>query len=341
MNEELTNLLEGIETANNIQQYEEGLGDIAHKIGTGIKDAFGTKAGAAQRANTDAQTKLNTARTNQQAQKTNAQINAMNNALDDLTLAKNLNDVVTDALGIVEKGLASLPQQEPKPKKQPDQKQQDQNQQPQNNVGDNAAEQRAAEIEAAKASKAGIEDNPENQYDSFMDSQIIDFTNALREAANTNTKAFYNKAAKSLKTIQAELRPFLTGQKDFTVADLDKISNLINDQSISTVLGKNDKKALQTIQNVNSMIKNKKIEIGDDGSTAQNQQPANPNNANPPASDGAVDTTKQGNTGTGDPTALDKYGNSKDLIVNDINRHITIYKVNVDDLIAYLQTLKK
>lgn len=52
--------------------------------------------------------------------------------------------------------------------------------------------------------------------------------------------------------------------------------------------------------------------------------------------------SESGNTsGAGDATALDKYGNSKDLIVNDINRHITIYKVNVDDLIAYLQTLKK
>lgn len=65
MNEELTNLLEGIETANNIKQYEEGLGDVAHKIGTGIKNVFGTKAGAAQRANADAQVAQQTAQTNQ------------------------------------------------------------------------------------------------------------------------------------------------------------------------------------------------------------------------------------------------------------------------------------
>lgn len=48
MNEELTNLLEGIETANNIKQYEEGLGDLVHKAGNAIKNVFGTKAGAAQ-----------------------------------------------------------------------------------------------------------------------------------------------------------------------------------------------------------------------------------------------------------------------------------------------------
>lgn len=65
MNEELTNLLEGIETANNIKQYDEGLGDIVHKAGNAIKNIFGTKAGAAQRANADAQTAQQTAQINQ------------------------------------------------------------------------------------------------------------------------------------------------------------------------------------------------------------------------------------------------------------------------------------
>lgn len=77
MNEELTNLLEGIETANNIKQYEEGLGDVVHKIGTGIKNVFGTKAGAAQRAQADAQKNLQTAQANQQANQINAQANAI------------------------------------------------------------------------------------------------------------------------------------------------------------------------------------------------------------------------------------------------------------------------
>lgn len=74
MNEELTNLLEGIETANNIKQYEEGLGDVVHKIGTGIKNAFGTKAGAAQRAVADAQTSAQTAQNNANAQALNNQV---------------------------------------------------------------------------------------------------------------------------------------------------------------------------------------------------------------------------------------------------------------------------
>ena len=49
MNEELTNLLEGIETANNIKQYEEGLADVVKGAGRAIANVFGTKAGAAQR----------------------------------------------------------------------------------------------------------------------------------------------------------------------------------------------------------------------------------------------------------------------------------------------------
>ena len=48
MNEELTNLLEGIETANNIKQYEEGLADVVKGAGRAIANVFGTKAGAAQ-----------------------------------------------------------------------------------------------------------------------------------------------------------------------------------------------------------------------------------------------------------------------------------------------------
>lgn len=77
MNEELTNLLEGIETANNIQQYEEGLGDVVHKIGTGIKNVFGTKAGAAQRAVADAQTNAQTAQANADAQAMNNKVAAL------------------------------------------------------------------------------------------------------------------------------------------------------------------------------------------------------------------------------------------------------------------------
>lgn len=95
MNEELTNILEGIETANNIQQYEEGLGDVAHKIGTGIKNFFGTKAGAAQRAQADAQQNLQTAQANLQA----SQINAQANEISAPDVAQNIINLLQKAFG--------------------------------------------------------------------------------------------------------------------------------------------------------------------------------------------------------------------------------------------------
>lgn len=95
MNEELINLLEGIETANNIKQYEEGLGDVVHKIGTGIKNVFGTKAGAAQRAQADAQKNLQTAQANQQAN----QINAQANAISASDAAQNIINLLQKAFG--------------------------------------------------------------------------------------------------------------------------------------------------------------------------------------------------------------------------------------------------
>ena len=80
MNEELTNLLEGIETANNIKKYDEGLGDLVHKAGNAIKNVFGTKAGAAQRAQADAQQNLQNAQASQQANLMNAKANTISGA---------------------------------------------------------------------------------------------------------------------------------------------------------------------------------------------------------------------------------------------------------------------
>ena len=108
MNEELTNLLEGIETANNIKQYDEGLADVVKGAGRAIANVFGTKAGAAQRNQAAAQQKLQTAQANQQTQ----QVKNQTNALDDITLAKNLNDIVTKALKIAGDGLTNAQNQQ-------------------------------------------------------------------------------------------------------------------------------------------------------------------------------------------------------------------------------------
>ena len=89
---------------------------------------------------------------------------------------------------------------------------------------------------------------------------------ALNEAAKVGSQQYYKTAQKTLTDIKNMLRPFLTGAKDFTAKDLDDISSLLNDENVSAVLGKNDKKALKAIQNVNGMIKNKKAAL------AQTQQ---------------------------------------------------------------------
>lgn len=74
---ESLDFVDAIDFANNLRPYEEGAGDVIHKIGTGIKNFFGTKAGAAQRAQADAQQNLQTAQANQQANQMNAQANAI------------------------------------------------------------------------------------------------------------------------------------------------------------------------------------------------------------------------------------------------------------------------
>lgn len=115
MNEELTNLLEGIETANNIKKYDEGLGDLVHKAGNAIKNVFGTKAGAAQRAQADAQQNLQNAQASQQANLMNAQANAIS-ASD---AAQNIINLLQKAFGKQIKNYeANGGQQQPQPQQQ-------------------------------------------------------------------------------------------------------------------------------------------------------------------------------------------------------------------------------
>lgn len=64
-------LVEAMTIANNIQPYEEGVGDVIHKAGNAIKNFFGTSAGAAQRAKADAQVAQQTKQDNAAAMTTN------------------------------------------------------------------------------------------------------------------------------------------------------------------------------------------------------------------------------------------------------------------------------
>ena len=93
--EESLDFVDAIDFANNLHPYEEGLGDVVHKVGTGIKNFFGTKAGAAQRAQADAQQNLQTAQANQQA----SQINAQANAISAPDAAQNIINLLQKAFG--------------------------------------------------------------------------------------------------------------------------------------------------------------------------------------------------------------------------------------------------
>ena len=125
--EESLDFVDAIDFANDISHYDEGAKDVIHAIGNGIKKVFGSNAGTAQRDFDDAKQNLQTAQLNQQAAALNAKANQMNaqlnqkanqqtknqtNALDDITLAKNLNDIVTKALKIAGDGLTNAQNQQ-------------------------------------------------------------------------------------------------------------------------------------------------------------------------------------------------------------------------------------
>lgn len=67
MNSDIENLVEGLEAANALRPYDEGVGDVIHKAGNAIKNFFGTSAGAAQRAKADAQVTQQTRQDNEAA----------------------------------------------------------------------------------------------------------------------------------------------------------------------------------------------------------------------------------------------------------------------------------
>lgn len=270
MEQNTEQFMEALEVSKKIEE-AGGVAQAFKTIGRGIANAFGTAAGNAKRNAAAAQDAQNVAQTNAQTAQTKAQTNAM----DDITLAKTINDAVTKAVGICDKGLEALNKQQPQQGKE----------QPQNNQ--QTTEQKVKDNEAGKNGRPQDVEGTEHEIDNFQDSQIIDFVNALREAANNNTKTFYNKAKKLLANVQQLVRPFLTGQKKFTAQDIDAVSNAINDQSVQQVLGKNDKKSLKIIQNLNAALNTKKETLGQE---AQPEQPKDP------AQGGSPDTQKAGET---------------------------------------------
>jgi hypothetical protein len=207
--------------------------------------------------------------------------------MDDITLAKTINDAVTKAIGICDKGLQALQKQQPQ-----------QNEQPQNN-------------QAPENSEKGGARQLNDQEEQERMGESLNFVAALNEAANNNNKTFYNKAKKALAGVQQLVRPFLTGQKQFTDKDIEAVSNAINDQSVQQVLGKNDKKSLKVIQNLNAALNAKKQAIQQNAQPEQQatqpqqntEQPAqnggtNTNNADNAANPAEQNTAQAANQGT-------------------------------------------
>ena len=190
-----------------------------------------------------------------------------------------------------------------------------------------------------------------------------DFMDALNEAAKVGSQQYYKTAQKNLTNVKNMLRPFLTGAKDFTAKDLDDISSLLNDENVSAVLGKNDKKALKAIQNVNGMIKNKKAALlqtqqtdtAANKGTTEKVPPANDStvqdNTAVPSKDGKVDNTQDVSNETATDAKspqqqTEQKGNAAN--VPEGNRNAIKVKLqgiakelgqSEDDIIAYIKTL--
>jgi hypothetical protein len=282
MEQNTEQFLEALEVSNKIEE-AGGLGQALKTVGRTIANAFGTAAGNAKRNAAAAKDAQQTAQTNAQTAQTNAQTNAM----DDITLAKTINDAVTKAIGICDKGLQALQKQQPQ-----------QNEQPQNN-------------QAPENSEKGGARQLNDQEEQERMGESLNFVAALNEAANNNNKTFYNKAKKALAGVQQLVRPFLTGQKQFTDKDIEAVSNAINDQSVQQVLGKNDKKSLKVIQNLNAALNAKKQAIQQNAQPEQQatqpqqntEQPAqnggtNTNNADNAANPAEQNTAQAANQGT-------------------------------------------
>lgn len=286
MEQNTEQFMEALEVSKKIEE-AGGVAQAFKTIGRGIANAFGTAQGNAQRNAKAAQDAQNVAQTNAQTAQTKAQTNAM----DDITLAKTINDAVTKAVGICDKGLEALNKQQPQQGEQKPQQDQSQNNQ------------------APENSEKGGARQLNDQEEQERMGESLNFISALQEAANNNTKTFYNKAKKLLANVQQLIRPFLTGQKKFTAQDIDAVSNAINDQSVQQVLGKNDKKSLKIIQNLNAALNTKKETLGQEAQPEQPKDPAQGGNSDTQKAGETVDPNTQPAQGT-EPAAAPAQGDA-------------------------------
>lgn len=267
MEKNIEQFMEALEASS---KYEEGAADLIHKAGTAIKNFFGTSTGAAQRAAQDAQRNAQTQATQQKADEINAQ------NMSSVDLATKINQVITGALKIANKGLNKVAKNE----------QVTDESSAENNKQNNNDEQTA---------DGNTEVAEENSQQKTQES-LTRLLSALYEADASKNQEYYQTAIKNLQDIQNLVKPFLQGQKEFDKKTLKTISDKINDQSIQGVLAKNDKKALKAIQGINTAI-NGKIQVLQNSKQQQTQN----KNANNVQQNGAEQQTNTQNTTTDQP----------------------------------------
>lgn len=254
MEKNVEQFMEALEAST---KYEEGAADLIHKAGTAIKNFFGTSTGAAQRAAQDAQRNAQTQATQQKADEINAQ------NMSSIDLATKINQVITGALKIANKGLKNAPAE---------------------NTDKNATGNSGQNAEQNNDSKP-VESTNENPDENNNDGNAVNnsektqesltrFLSALYEADASKNQEYYQTAIKNLQDIQNLVKPFLQGQKEFDKKTLKTIFDKINDQSIQGVLAKNDKKALKAIQGINTAI-NGKIKVLQNNKQQQQQTQSN------------------------------------------------------------------
>lgn len=282
MEKNVEQFMEALEAST---KYEEGAADLIHKAGTAIKNFFGTSTGAAQRAAQDAQRNAQTQATQQKADEINAQ------NMSSVDLATKINQVITDALKVANKGLKNALKIANKGLKNAQVE----------GTSENATESSEQNNDSKPVESTDENTTKKNDGEVVVGDQqeikesLTRFLSALYEADASKNQEYYQTAIKNLQDIQNLIKPFLQGQKEFDKKTLKTISDKINDQSIQGVLDKDDKKALKAIQGINTAI-NGKIKVLQNNNKQQQTQSNSGDN---------TQQTQTGNTQSGSNTHAD------------------------------------
>lgn len=147
--------------------------------------------------------------------------------------------------------------------------------------------------------------------DSKIDKNLASFAKLFEGYGTKEEKenaAQAQKSVEDLKAIQGMLQPFLVGSKAFDVKSLQNIQKKISSPSIQQFFGRNDKKALKTLQNINASINSKIKNLQSAQQPEQQQQEQQPEQQaqqteQPQQNTAQPETTTAQNTAQADNTA--------------------------------------